>query len=378
MERVKALMSSLLDTSLKKIQCSNEKNIPSVYRTYEESLDYNFVRFGNKYFIPALSLDIDNHQNLKIISNILKSNKLPTPNIIVTTSKGLHIHWVLSNPISTNNVSQLALYQHIANELIKLFGSDKNAMPKRSGRMFRNPLKHPTTYFTSNTITLEEFKHIIPEQEKVKEGTSRKKKVLRYKTPDFSQVKVGERNQVLFDFGRHVAYKHGNEEGLTTTLETAINYANSKIPESLSLNEVNTIVTSIEHFMRTRFTSKTKNKRTIEFNRKLAKRQAELKQTEMLKKWVATGVLTIKKLRNISMREGGRILGVHKNTFGKHREFLINAIKNLTILFKKPINHTQISGDGFFTMNISSLLHNTQFVEHIRCTSPPLLIKQLT
>ncbi len=368
MDKIKALMPKLLDTSTRKIQCSNEKNIPSVFKSYDEALEYNFVRFGNKYFIPAISIDIDNHQDIRKVSSVLKSNKLPTPNIVVKTSKGLHIHWVLDKPIKTTSVPPLLFYQSIANELIKLFDSDKNAMPKRSGRMFRNPLLHSTTYFTSNEVSLSDFKHIIPKHSS-NENKVEKRKVLRYKVPDFSKIEKGGRNQALFDYGRHVAYRHGAKEGLQNVVEAAINSANRKLSEPLPVDETATIVSSITRFVETYYIKRTKNPKTIEFNRKLAKRQEELKQNELLKKWAAVGILTVKKLRRVSLREGGRILGVHKNTFSKHKEFLINAIKNLAILFKKPLSIITIEPN--FKDMATVPMYGYQPVKVVHCTSPP-------
>jgi len=362
-------MLKILDTYFKRIQCSNEKNVPSVFKTAEESLEYNFVRFGNKYFIPAISIDIDNHKDLKKISSVLKSNKLPTPNFIVETTKGLHIHWILDNPIRTTNMSQLLFYQNIANELITLFDSDKNAMPKRSGRMFRNPLLHPTTFFTNSLTQLKDFAHIIPKKEKVVSKFTDKKKSLRYKVPDFATIKEGGRNQALFDYGRHVAYRHGAKDGLRNVVEAALEYANRQLPEPLPLDEVDTIATSITRFVTTYYNKRTKNPRTIEFNRKLARKQEELKQNELLKKWAAVGIVTIKKIRSISMREGGRIFGVHKNTFSKHKDHLISAIMSILVLLEKPLSFT--IPDNNFNEVITAKVFGYQPVNALHCTSPP-------
>jgi hypothetical protein len=369
MNNIKELMPKLLDTSSRKIQCSNEKTVPSVFKSYDEALEYNFVRFGNKYFIPAISIDIDDHQSFKKVSSVLKENKLPTPNIIVKTSKGLHIHWILLNPIKTSSMAQLSLYQNIADELVKLFGSDSHAMPKNSGRMFRNPLKHQTTFLTVNEADLSDFAHIIPKKEKVTADNKVRSRALRYKIPDFTTITEGGRNQALFDYGRYTAYRYGNRDGLQNAVEAAIKYANDLLPEPLSTTETLQIATSITRFITTRYNKRTANNRTIEFNRKLANKQAEIKKNELLKKWAGIGILTIKKLASVSNREGGRILKVHKNTFAKHKEFLIATIKKIHILFEKPLSFKV--PENTFDNTITIPFIGYQPVKVLHCTSPP-------
>ena len=327
-----------------------------------------FIRFGNQHFIPAVSIDIDKHQNPKIISAIIQQNGLPTPNFLVYTSKGLHIHWVLEHVVPTKSYAALKLYQMIADELIKVFDSDKNAMPKQSGRMFRNPLLHKTVIFTDKRYTLDDFKHIIKEPDEKTKEIHRQKMKLRYQVPNFKQVGEGERNNTLFDYGRYIAYSKGNVDNLDSILTAALDNANAQFSKRLPPQEVARIVQSIVRFMRNRYAKHTRNKRTIEFNRNLAKRQYELKQNELLKKWVGLGIVPLKMLKTMSDRAGGRLFGISKNTFKKHKAELIEIIKNLPILFKKLIKFEKAEGIET-TIPLMKAIHKPMVVH---CNSPPI------
>jgi len=43
----------------KSVLCSNEKNKGYHYLIKDEAFNKNFVRFGNKFFVPTVSVDID-------------------------------------------------------------------------------------------------------------------------------------------------------------------------------------------------------------------------------------------------------------------------------------------------------------------------------
>lgn len=369
MKPLSTLIDVVLDTTGRKIQCSRDKGESSVYLPLEEAKKLPFFRFGNAYFIPAISIDIDNHKNTKLVGETIKKLGLPLPTVIVETTKGLHIHWFLDMIIPTKSFAALRLYQTIADALIKAFDSDKNAMPKQSGRMFRNPLLHKHTYFTDTLYTLDDFKHIIPKVEKSLEtNTPRKKLQLRYSAPDFRKVDIGDRNTVLFDYGRHIAYSKGTVEGLDQLLTTAMEKANSMFVEPLTPSEVFKIVGSITRFMRTRYAKHTRNRRTIEFNRKLNEAKSKLKQNELVSKWAGLGIVSVKKLMNMSDRAGGRLFGISKNTFKKHKEMLLGVIKNLPLLAKKL---TKITIEA--PTNYTLPTYTPQFKpQEVHCTSPPI------
>jgi hypothetical protein len=331
---IKGLLKHIVDsrkTSVK-IQCANNKSEPSTFKVFDEAIDYNFIRFGNKFYIPAISMDIDTHQNIDEVIDICTRVNIPKPNFIVKTSKGIHVHWVLKYPIVTQNLKQTGLYNKIVDRLLAIFDSDLHAIPRYSGRMFRNPLKHDTTFYTDTLYSLTDFVKLLPRREVGSKNTYTRTKKLRYKVPKFENIEVGGRNKALFDYGRYVAYKHGNCEGIDKIVLSALQFANNKLPHPLRATELMSISASITRFMRSSWDSKTSNKRTIEFNRNLAKRQAELKQNELIRKFVSYGLLTLRDLKRISARHGGRLFGVSKNTFAKHREKLIKIIKTLHVL----------------------------------------------
>jgi len=372
MKELRALMPHLLDTRTAdiSIQCSNKKTAKSHFKPFKEAIKYKFVRFGNKFHIPAISVDIDSHQDIPKVLDIIKNAGLPKPNFIVKTTKGLHIHWVLQAAIVTSNMRQTALYQKIASVLIELLGSDKHAMPKYSGRMFRNPLKHDTEYYHSDLATLQQFFVILPELDSMSDKYVMKKKTIRYKAPDFTKISEGNRNKALFDYGRHVAYKYGNVKNLRGLVLSALTMANGQMSSPVSKQELSTICNSITHFMRTRWVNKTANYKTVEFNQKLAKRQAELKKNELLRKVVSVGLISIKKLRSMSAREGGRVFGISKNTFQKHRYKIIELVKALYIVTQKPI--TTVELDTKPLKVLKDVVVSKIGLGVAKCNSPPV------
>lgn len=374
MKPVRKLMQNLLDTRSAKtrIQCSDVKTAKSVFKVFEEALEYNFVRFGNKYFIPAISIDIDNHKDIDKVLKVISDNELPTPNFIVKTAKGLHIHWVLENAVSTYSLPSLRLYQRIASNMVKVFDSDANAMPKFSGRMFRNPLKHDTVYYNDTLHSLEEFKVIIPKVEfDRKTGTITRVKKKGYKTPDFTKITEGARNTTLFDYGRHVAYSFGKRRGLKKRIESALVAANGLLPEPVTYTELHSIIDSIYSFMQTKYTANSNNSKTVAFNRRLAQRQQRLKQVELLGKWVSLGVLTVKHLKSMSFREGGRVFGISHNTFKKHRDTLIEVFKDLPLSTLKLLKSFKV--DSIPNFSLYNLLYIDKGINStVKCTGPPI------
>ena len=374
MNRVKTLMHHILDTRSNsvKIQVSNVKGEASLFKTFDDALEYKFVRFGNAHFIPAISVDIDTHQDIGLVSKIIVEKKLPTPNFIVKTTKGLHIHWVLGNAISTKHLSSIRLYQRVADSIIKAFGSDVHAMPKNSGRMFRNPLVHPTTYFTGKLYSLKDFTHLLPvANEATSTIPSSRRSTRGYKVPNFATIKEGSRNSTLFDYGRHVAYRYGNKVGLRKTLLSVLVNANKALPSPLPLYEIDSIVTSIYTFMQTKYNCSTVNSKVIAFNRRLAAKQSKLKQVELLKKWVSLGILSIKHLKSMSFREGGRLFKVSPQTFKKHRDSLVMALQSLPLATLKMLRTFKVESIPNFSMY--DLLYIPVTVDNnVKCNGPPL------
>ena len=81
-------------------------------------------------------------------------------------------------------------------------------------------------------------------------------------------------------------------------------------------------------FVNTKYKGKTTNKRVIDFNKSLAKKAYLEMHEKMLYTFYSLPLLTIKMLQYMSLREGAKIFGVHKNTFKNHLKDLINDIKN--------------------------------------------------
>lgn len=325
------IMKKLVDQTGKKVQCSYDKGEKSSYRCVEEALQTPFIRFGNSFFLPAISLDIDDHKNHAAVLNVCIINEIPLPNAILDTSKGLHVHWVFNKPISTKNKKALYKYQLIISRLVEVFGTDVNAVPKNSGRMFRNLLKHTVRLYNNDFIDLNNFTHLIKTHKSI---TKRQEKITKkssqYKKPDFSKVTEGARNGVLFDYGRNYAYRRSSSTNLKEILNKSLIEKNNTFNKPLSNCEVANITSSILSFMAKKYKGTTNNSNTLKFNRSLAKAEYDKKHKQMLDKYFQLTNITPTELEKLSLRKGSTLLGVHKNTYKSHLQDLLNDIRLLS------------------------------------------------
>ena len=62
MDNIQIILEKLTDQTGRKIQCGYDKGSTPAFLSYEEAIETPFIRFGNAYFIPSLSIDIDNHK----------------------------------------------------------------------------------------------------------------------------------------------------------------------------------------------------------------------------------------------------------------------------------------------------------------------------
>ena len=324
------IVCKLIDNKGRNIQCGEDKGATPSFLKYDEAITTAFFRFGNAYFIPALSLDIDNHKSHAQILNTCLTYELPFPTIIVDTNKGMHVHWVLTNPIPMSNLKAKYFYQQVISSLVAAFDTDNHAVPKNAGRLFRNPLKHDTKIYNSSYLDLTAFlelsktyKSMSIAQVKVAKTT----KFSHYVQPDFSKIKEGHRNNALFDYARAYAYRNHAKSNLVELLTARLTKINLAIPIPVEHHEITAIVRSIVTFINEKYVGKTKNKKTIAFNRKLCEKSYNNMQTKLLERFYALPLLTLASLRKMSLRAGAKTFGIHKNTFKKHLEELINDIK---------------------------------------------------
>jgi hypothetical protein len=323
---VKRLLLEKLDSYFK-VQCSPNKGDNYKFLVLEEALEENFLRFGNKFFIPAVSIDIDFKSDvLKVISD----NNLPEPTFIVETQKGTHIHWFLDNPIKTSNIKQLNKLKHIIRYLQGLFGADINATTGASGRIWRNPLKH-TSVFSEKVVRFSEF--ILPEYEVELKKSVGGSKYAQQLFIDFNKIPEGERNSTLFQYGSAFAYTTG-----TVNITNDLLAKNSIFSKPLGHSEVLKIAHSINTFMATKYRKgnyKT-SERTIQFNQRVAQRQADKKFDELYNK-VCSNLAPLYSVTKITSRKAAEMWGISKNTFTKYKSKLIEKLKNIKTLIKAPL-----------------------------------------
>jgi len=325
------VMMKIVDTkSSIGVLVSDKKQEGHKYVKPEYSVLYKFVRYGNKWFIPTISIDIDDKHldNEKIIELCLKHN-IPAPFFTVGTDRGIHIHWVFENPIKTANVKQVELYRKVVTVLVSLFGGDIHAVPKNAGRVWRNPITHTTREMINPKFcSLSDFSHIISFDEGNNiAGSNEPAKRGRVKI-DMSKVKPGQRNISLFDAVRWFAYDHYKEPNLYDITMSYAEKLNSQMPEPLPNDEVYYTVNSIVKWTQTNYKKdKTKDQRTIEFNRTMAKKKQEKAINAILQRIFTNPLLLLSQVKKMSARQGAKIFGVSHSTFKKYQKQLIELIK---------------------------------------------------
>ena len=339
------IVNKVIDTSGNKILCSECKNSDYMYKNLEEAYNNKFIRFGNQYFIPSISLDIDYLIDNEIILQLCKDNNIPYPTIIVETDKGEHLHWVLNNPIKVTNNNQLTMYKHILLELNNIFKSDNNALNINKPRVWRNPLLH-TSFIFNGFISLVDFPNVnnykAPKLNKMSLCKDSIKNLINY---DISKVKIGARNTTLFNLGRKYAYTiFSNTNNFKYDLTLFLTKKNKELSSPLTDSELNSIINSISNWVTNNFV-KYKSKKRSEYNKKLAKN----KQLKILNKFLdfitTNTIITLKHIFSLSGRKGAKLLGMSYQTFLNYK----NKLKSILLDFLKKNLH-------FFNYDIISVL----------------------
>jgi len=346
------VIKTLMDT-YGKVTCSNTKDGAYEYQYLDKALTYNFIQFGSRRFTKALSVDIDAHQDIDKVYDTLNKYNIPTPTFIVYTNKGLHLHWVLNKRVNSSNY-KASKYRNIVNKwLVSVLEGDNRAVGFR--RNFRNPLKHKTIY-NDSSYNLDDFKlpkRVITQTKKVT-TTNRQSKFV-----DFSKVQVGERHEALFNALRSIAYKLHKEkaEVIHSELSKWAHYFNSELAEPQTNSEIETLVDTITNWVSTKYTGG--SKRATEFNRNLAKAKAN-KSYKLIKSGLITAMInlaSIKLLRKLSGRHGGKLCGVSKNTFTKYKLMVLEEIKQFLLSIGKTIPNIL---EEVYNIFIQTPLHTIQ------------------
>lgn len=325
-----------------KILCSDTKEHGYTYQPRKEAIGCNFIQF-NTHAITTLSVDID-YCSKDELNNRL--SVVPTPSMVVETTKGFHIHYMLEYPISHRNISLVRWATHIREQLSILVGGDVHANGLK--RVYRNPLKHANTC-SDVTYTLKDFGIAYPKRNFVT-GTRKRAKFV-----DFNNVQRGGRHMSMFDYIRSHAYKHSGRDDLIEVLTFISEEANSKLDEPLSNAELSGIVSSVCKFMNNTYIGSSATK--SEYNKYLAKAKHDKSIKQVIDSLLS---ISFKGISKMSARAISRVCNVSNSTVSLHIKKIIEILKD------KVLNNIAISKEAYMElMNI--IFEYTQGIkkEHI-------------
>ena len=220
--------------------------------------EFKWVQYNSDDRITVLSVDIDNSSD----SLMYEDFNLPKPTWIIQTDKGFQYHWALKSAVMINGYNKhklIKLVKDILNKLVALLDGDINAIGLN--RVFRNPVTN-RSWFTGNEIELKEFYDLpTPKEDYFNKllGRVEKQKNLFGATYgasyDFSLMANNSgRNCALFDVLRYWAYDEAKQGSYCAfALQRKAEILNSSFAENLKENEVNSIVNSIDTFIKNKF-----------------------------------------------------------------------------------------------------------------------------
>ena len=325
--------------------CSIEKTISKKRPKDKMIHEYKYIQFGTKNRISSIIIDIDTKPSEGSIERICKEFKIPPPNFILETDRGIHLHWLLEYSVYPNkSKKQKKYYQSILDSILWAFGGDKNAVLRdRGGRKFRNPMKHKVYLIHTKELNLYHFNTVLyafnDYKDSVSYATKPKKVTTKVSKPrlivsvkDVVGAVVGTRNASLFEYLRKLAYRNHDNANLETLLLDQAMKLNSTFEEPLEISEIRATIKSILQFIATKYVPSTSNKETIEYNRKLAKNKAERVMERIKTAILSNPLVTLKHLLNLSNRKLGVYFGVSKDTAKKYRGSLKELLKSITDL----------------------------------------------
>ena len=216
--------------------------------------EFKWVQYNSDDRFRVLSVDIDNSSD----SLMYRDFNLPQPTWIIQTDKGFQYHWALKQDIPLKTASSkksIKLIKDILNKLVALLNGDINAIG--INRVFRNPVTN-RSWFSGNEIELKEFYDLpTPKEDFFNKllGRIEKQKNLFGATYDFSSMTNNTgRNCALFDVLRYWAYDEAKQGSYCAfALQRKAEILNSSFAENLKENEVNSIVNSIDTFIKNKF-----------------------------------------------------------------------------------------------------------------------------
>ncbi len=291
--------------------------------------EFKWVQYNSDDRITVLSVDIDNSSD----SLMYRDFNLPVPTWIIQTDKGFQYHWALKSAVMINGYNKhklIKLVKDILNKLVALLDGDINAIGLN--RVFRNPVTN-RSWFTGNEIELKEFYDLpTPKEDYFNKllGRVEKQKNLFGATYgasyDFSLMANNSgRNCALFDVLRYWAYDEAKQGSYCAfALQRKAEILNSSFAENLKENEVNSIVNSIDTFIKNKFKKGFYMALSVEDRKKVASANGK-KSGEARSKVAETKILTALNMMEsfemkITIRELAKRSGTSVNTVRKYLE----------------------------------------------------------
>ena len=291
--------------------------------------EFKWVQYNSVDRITVLSVDIDNSSD----SLMYEDFNLPKPTWIIQTDKGFQYHWALKSAVMINGYNKhklIKLVKDILNKLVALLDGDINAIGLN--RVFRNPVTN-RSWFTGNEVELKEFYDLpTPKEDYFNKllGRVEKQKNLfgaTYgATYDFSLMANNSgRNCALFDVLRYWAYDEAKQGSYCAfALQRKAEILNSSFAENLKENEVNSIVNSIDTFIKNKFNKGFYMALSVEDRKKVASQNGK-KSGEARSKVAETKILTALNMMEsfemkITIRELAKRSGTSVNTVRKYLE----------------------------------------------------------
>ena len=291
--------------------------------------EFKWVQYNSDDRITVLSVDIDNSSD----SLMYEDFNLPKPTWIIQTDKGFQYHWALKSAVMINGYNKhklIKLVKDILNKLVALLDGDINAIGLN--RVFRNPVTN-RSWFTGNEIELKEFYDLpTPKEDYFNKllGRVEKQKNLFGATYgasyDFSLMANNSgRNCALFDVLRYWAYDEAKQGSYCAfALQRKAEILNSSFAENLKENEVNSIVNSIDTFIKNKFKKGFYMALSVEDRKKVASQNGK-KSGEARSKVAETKILTALNMMEsfemkITIRELAKRSGTSVNTVRKYLE----------------------------------------------------------
>ena len=331
----------LLSAMSQFVQCSNDKrgnyklNIPKFIALEK----YKFIQLFNKSYIKFISIDIDQkdikkYETIADVYYDILNKGLPTPTIIVKTDNGFHIHWYLDKSVFINNKIEYNKYEQVRSYFNDILNGDKNF----ARFIVRNPLKHEYFYTGELYNSINDFEKYF-DLTKINNQTKKEKnKIVRNKI-NWNEVKVGERNQILYSYLRDFMFQNYETLSYKAFEKEAIR-VNSLIPIPLNENEVLSTVKSVYKFVEKNYNPNYVSKKRVEFNKKLAKdkqnKTLEKIKDNIIKNYNKLSIIKIF-MKKYTIYSLSKILKVDRKTIKKYYDYILNLIKNIILSMKNKV-----------------------------------------